>query len=742
MPLHQIAPLVVHAIKFGGGYVAAAERAIASQLYAFDLLRRSGSADQVLLCCCSGWPALPPPLPLAASAGPRGALRSVRGRAGSCGSPPPDQHDGRRPRRQRRPHPRRARARPRRPGCDLAVFPELADHRLPARGPAAQAGLRGRQPRGARQGRRRAPAGARPSSASSTPAATSTTRRPCAPAARCVGIYRKRVLPNYAVFDEQRYFAPGHRAAPALRHRRRAGRRVDLRGRLEPDGPDRRPGRRRRRADRQPQRVAVLRRASWPSGSGCSPPGPPTRRARSSTSTRSAARTSWSSTARSMVFDADGELIARGPAVRRGPAGRRPRRRARSTASGCSTRVAGVSRRRSCRSRSSLSRARRRAPSAVAAPARARRCSTATTRSTRRWCSAPATTSRKNGFTDVVIGLSGGIDSSLVAVIAADALGAEHVHGVSMPSRYSSDHSRTDAEQLADEPRHRLPHDRDRARATPRFLEMLAPVVRRPRARPDRGEPAEPHPRAAADGAVEQVRLARAHHRQQERDGGRLLHALRRHRRRLRRHQGRAQAAGLRAVPRAQRAGRAPSSSPRPCSPSRRRPSCAPTSATTRACRPTRCSTRSSRPYVEERPHRRPSSSRPASTPTLVRRIARLVDLAEYKRRQTPAGRAGHRQGVRQGPPPAHHQRLPGHGVGRGRRRSAVRRGPVRPLRRGHRLGVRARWSRCSVTSFAYDEALELMLGSYHEDTDHPWHQAERGELAMADWFAHDRPAR
>ena len=56
---------------------------------------------------------------------------------------------------------------------------------------------------------------------------------------------------------------------------------------------------------------------------------------------------------------------------------------------------------------------------------------------------------RKNGFTDVVIGLSGGIDSSLVACIAADALGPEHVHGVSMPSRYSSDHSRDDAAALA-----------------------------------------------------------------------------------------------------------------------------------------------------------------------------------------------------------------------------------------------------------------------------------------------------
>jgi len=56
---------------------------------------------------------------------------------------------------------------------------------------------------------------------------------------------------------------------------------------------------------------------------------------------------------------------------------------------------------------------------------------------------------RKNGFTDVVIGLSGGIDSTLVACIAVDALGADHVHGVSMPSRYSSDHSKSDAADLA-----------------------------------------------------------------------------------------------------------------------------------------------------------------------------------------------------------------------------------------------------------------------------------------------------
>jgi NAD+ synthase (glutamine-hydrolysing) len=55
----------------------------------------------------------------------------------------------------------------------------------------------------------------------------------------------------------------------------------------------------------------------------------------------------------------------------------------------------------------------------------------------------------KNGFEKVVIGLSGGIDSSLVATIAVDAIGAANVIGVSMPSRYSSDGSTSDAELLA-----------------------------------------------------------------------------------------------------------------------------------------------------------------------------------------------------------------------------------------------------------------------------------------------------
>jgi NAD+ synthase (glutamine-hydrolysing) len=81
---------------------------------------------------------------------------------------------------------------------------------------------------------------------------------------------------------------------------------------------------------------------------------------------------------------------------------------------------------------------------------------------------------RKNGFTDVVIGLSGGIDSTIVACVAVDALGPEHVHGVSMPSRYSSEGSRTDAQDLAE----RLGIDIRTVAIEPAFaayLEMLRP---------------------------------------------------------------------------------------------------------------------------------------------------------------------------------------------------------------------------------------------------------------------------
>lgn len=55
----------------------------------------------------------------------------------------------------------------------------------------------------------------------------------------------------------------------------------------------------------------------------------------------------------------------------------------------------------------------------------------------------------KNGFKSVLIGMSGGIDSALVAAIACDAVGAQNVYGVSMPSKYSSEHSKDDAAEMA-----------------------------------------------------------------------------------------------------------------------------------------------------------------------------------------------------------------------------------------------------------------------------------------------------
>jgi NAD+ synthase (glutamine-hydrolysing) len=55
----------------------------------------------------------------------------------------------------------------------------------------------------------------------------------------------------------------------------------------------------------------------------------------------------------------------------------------------------------------------------------------------------------KNNFPSVVLGVSGGIDSAVVAAIAADAIGADRVHGIALPSKYSSDHSLSDAKALA-----------------------------------------------------------------------------------------------------------------------------------------------------------------------------------------------------------------------------------------------------------------------------------------------------
>lgn len=76
---------------------------------------------------------------------------------------------------------------------------------------------------------------------------------------------------------------------------------------------------------------------------------------------------------------------------------------------------------------------------------------------------------QKNGFGQVVVGLSGGIDSSLVATIAADALGPDAVHGVLLPSRYTSDESNQDAAELAG----RLGIDTRSIAIEPAYIAML-----------------------------------------------------------------------------------------------------------------------------------------------------------------------------------------------------------------------------------------------------------------------------
>ena len=163
---------------------------------------------------------------------------------------------------------------------------------------------------------------------------------------------------------------------------------------------------------------------------------------------------------------------------------------------------------------------------------------------------------RKNGFTDVLIGLSGGIDSSLVAAVAVDALGPEHVDGVlHAVALLERGQRRPTPTTLAAnlgirtmtvpiEPAHAAFFD-DARRAA---FGAGRPAWPRRTSRP--ASAARPHD------DLEQVRLDGAHHRQQERDGHRLRDALRRHGRRVRGHQGRAEDARVRAVPGPQRARR------------------------------------------------------------------------------------------------------------------------------------------------------------------------------------------
>ena len=333
---------------------------------------------------------------------------------------------------------------------------------------------------------------------------------------------------------------------------------------------------------------------------------------------------------------------------------------------------------------------------------------------------------RKNGFTDVVIGLSGGIDSSIVAVIAADALGAEHVHGVAMPSRFSSEHSHIDAAKVAK----RLGIDFRTIAIEPAhaaLLEMLAPSFE--------GRPED----------VTEENL-------QSRIRGMTLMALSNKFGWLVLTTGNKSemavgystlygdtAGGFAvikdvpktlvydAVPRPQRA-RGAGADPRggaheaavgraAARPGRRRQP-----AAVRGARPDPRGVRRGRPHPRRarggrlRPRGRPPGH-PARGPG---RVQAAPD---------PARRAGHAQGVRQGPPGADHQRLSrlmeDHAF------QAVLfdfNGVVTssPFTQMGALGAK--------TGMAPEAVLEFMMGPYHEDTDHPWHRVERGEMTMVEY--------
>ena len=259
-------------------------------------------------------------------------------------------------------------------------------------------------------------------------------------------------------------------------------------------------------------------------------------------------------------------------------------------------------------------------------------------RSTARSCSAPRLRAEER-IQKLVVGLSGGIDSALGAVIAADALGPETVTGVSMPSRYSSEGCET---TRATSPRNLgiryLTSDREDLRRHARDAPSRSQVIR---------QPARRAPRRTCRRASGAISMALSNKfgsivlttgnksemavgyatstatwrglRRMKDVPKTLVFAARALAQRARRgdHPVAAHEAAL---------GRA---APRPAGHGL-------------ACPPTKCSTRSSTYVEEDRSARR--DRRAGATTRRRRRSSAMVDLNEYKRRQAPAGRQDHRR--------------------------------------------------------------------------------------------------
>ena len=265
---------------------------------------------------------------------------------------------------------------------------------------------------------------------------------------KVAAVYRKNLLPNYGVFDEQRYFQAGESGA-VIDFGDAPHRPHDLRGHLEPGAARVRRGAGGRVADREPLALPLPPRQGRRARADDRPARPRQPRVVAFCNLVGG-QDELVFDGHSLVVDHEGEVLARGPQFAEGlvlrqrrPAGRRQPR-------GCATR--GCARR---------------------CAARCPRCATSAASSGRdrpqieelggevlgllepeaEVYAALVLGTRdyveKNGFEHVVLGLSGGIDSSLVALVAVDALGAERVTCVTMPSRFSSEGTRGDAGTLA-----------------------------------------------------------------------------------------------------------------------------------------------------------------------------------------------------------------------------------------------------------------------------------------------------
>ncbi len=282
---------------------------------------------------------------------------------------------------------------------------------------------------------------------------------------RVVGVYRKRFLPNYGVFDEQRWFVPSDEPPPLfgvaggwvgvsicedvwfddgpVAHAGRAGADVVVNLNASPYNRGRRA-----------ERLAML--SGRVAEAGCA----------IAYVNQVGGQDELVFDGDSLIVDADGTLIGSGAQFAEDlvvvdlPIGSHPAR----TVTELLPRIAVTEPRRADR------------PALAAAAPRPALSDhaevyAALVLGTRDYLA-------KNGFSEAVIGLSGGIDSSLVATVAVDALGPSRVHGISMPSRYSSDSSRDDAEVLAE----RLGIDLKTVaieEAHVAFSAMLAPVLGR-----------------------------------------------------------------------------------------------------------------------------------------------------------------------------------------------------------------------------------------------------------------------